>query len=580
MNSIDTKIRFLWLSDIHYKYEYGSSAGSEDLRKFLSSFHTYISEFEASDFDYILLSGDIAQEGSAEDYAQFCRDILDPLQAKFPEAQLLVVPGNHDVARKDAKFVKDFLASMSENNNQRLDFFGKDIKSFEKIFAHYTAAFKGNGKIPAQSSETYKGTLLYGHVLDVKRKVIFVLLNTSWYSLGNDFLKLHVSDQLLPKVAEGIAEAIVLTDGEAELLPDEKEEKAKKEFEEKVHKLIKEIPYIAEEYGKQLIGMDHLKDIKKISDLIDNYNDFLVVTVMHHPLNWLNWEERITTTGKFHDIRKQTDLLLTGHEHIPRIHRSERIHDMLHLQAGCFMHAAKRDKVYATPTIEDYIYTDENWFSTLEINIKKRTVKQIKHHYDIVERKWFRDAGYKAEKLNNKHFSTLSLSRRNGILNAIASESALLKALEAMYKGLKIINANLYLVEKKIIIFITDNQVTVDLMDLKANIALHKAEVVQFLFVDVVNPIHVFYLNEKDHKNEVKKMSDFDAVARRSGIERYKPMDRLVVLEAIKNDFDFKFDQCRYDFFKSLSQAEALSLKDLKFVSVIKPYWEFESILA
>lgn len=578
MNSIDTKIKFLWLSDIHYMDTYGQAANSDDLEAFLSSFHSYLDKFDPSEFDYILLSGDIAQEGSQEDYNQFSRDILDPLQKKFTEAQLLVVPGNHDVARKDAEFVDEFLASLADKNHQRLDFFEHHFKSFEKIFSHYTEAFNKNEKIPAKSSQTYKDSMLYGHVLDVKRKVIFVLLNTSWYSLGSDLLKTYIHKTLLP-VDEGKHQDNTSEAG-VKLSPEEKEDKAKADLEAKVKRLTKEISHIAEEYGNQMLGLDRLKDIKEISEQINNYNDFLVVTVMHHPLNWLSWGERVTTSDNlFHELRKQTDLLLTGHEHIPRVHRSERIHNMLHLQAGCFMHAAKGGQPYSTPLRAVFRNTDENWFSTLEINIKKRTVKQIKHYYDIDDKSWVLDDEYKSEKLNNKHFSTLSIDRREVIKCCISSEEKLLSALKVIYPKIERINSNLFLVKKKIIIFNTENQINVDLADLKDIIVEHDVETVQFLFVDIVNPMHIFYLSDTDFKAESKTVADLKALYSLAGIERHKSMDRLVVLDAIKNDFDFRFDQLRYEFFKGLSETEALMLRDLKFVSVIKPYWEFESLV-
>lgn len=577
VNSIDTKIRLLWLSDIHYMSDYGSVSGSGDLKAFLSGFHEYVETFNPTDFDYILLSGDIAQEGIAADYAQFEIDILGPLQERFKEAELLVVPGNHDVARSDAAFIQQFLSSLSDSDSKRLSFFGADVAGFEKIFRPYTDAFKDHKGVPAQSSDTYRQTMLYGHVLDIKRKVIFVLLNTSWYSLGNDFLKTYIREFLLSPADPEIDK--IQPEDQEQVNQELAENLKAKEFEDKVNRLSKEIAEIAEEYGKQLVGLDHLKDIEKISELIDDYSDFLVVTVMHHPLNWLSWGERVTSSpNKFHEIRKQTDLLLTGHEHVPRIHGSEQIHNILHLQAGCFMSAVRKGRIYRTFDKDDP-KAIENWFSTLEINIKKRTVKQEKHYYDLEDRTWKRDSTYTPKKLNNKHYSTLSIKRRNAILSGVATPEGILMTLQSLYSGIKRINANLFIWDDKIIIFNADNQLSVDPQSLKPLIAKYNATIVQFLFIDVANPMHIFYLNAREREVARSGMPDFSVLANKAGIKGDKQADRLVILEAIKNDYDFRFDRLRYDFFKSLSDDEALSFKDLRFVSMIKPYWEFESCI-
>jgi len=100
---IDTSVKILWISDIHYSEHYTDANKNEILRDYLSKFMVYCAKLK--EIDYILLSGDIAQSGTSEEYEQFFNDILRPLLAldNLKEADLLVIPGNHDVNREQSK---------------------------------------------------------------------------------------------------------------------------------------------------------------------------------------------------------------------------------------------------------------------------------------------------------------------------------------------------------------------------------------------------------------------------------------------------------------------------------------------
>jgi Calcineurin-like phosphoesterase len=73
--------------------------------------------------DVIAVTGDIADRGTAEDYAEarrwFDQGLLKALPARFPRHRLLLVPGNHDACRAAVKRVAralqtDLLASRSQ----------------------------------------------------------------------------------------------------------------------------------------------------------------------------------------------------------------------------------------------------------------------------------------------------------------------------------------------------------------------------------------------------------------------------------------------------------------------------------
>lgn len=568
MNNIDTKLRILWLSDIHYKNDYGKQRntiepdGNADVLIYVNSFFNYVRLMPVDSYDYILLSGDIAQDGSREDYALFNQDVLCPLQEHFDQAKLLVVPGNHDVARGEASFVTSFIKSLSDDLPERLVFLGDEMADFVKLFGPYSDAFVSNSKLPTKGiSETYESSLLYGHVLDVEKKVIFIMLNTAWYSIGNNFLREYLEKHLFDAIRNG-----------SKL--DEKE----------LSQITKNIEKIATEYGNQLIGLDKLKDIEEIISLINTYNDYIVITIMHHPINWLDWDERVTNQNKFHQIRQHTDLLLTGHEHVPRIHHPEHINKILHIQAGCFMNASRKNENFILS--KENKLTAQNWFSVLNVNVTKRTIEQEKHYFDCEEVIWKKE--YEAtpnfSNLSKKYNSTLSVKRRNDIIEKASDATYIKRILSKRYPYDKIskIKDNFFHLNEKLYIFINGNEIGIEFDILKAQIDKTKVDTVCFIFVDLFNVGHILYLNNIDLLNENKevleKALDMFNLKKEDIVKSEKAqIEKLKVLERIKNDFDFRFDHYRYKVFKNLDKADAEKYQDLKFVSIIKPYWELEA---
>lgn len=567
---MDPKIQILWLSDIHYKHQY-AEPHHKDLEKFRSSFLDYLDTLEPEEIDYLLLSGDIAQQGSAEDYEQFKKDLLIPIQKKLPRARLLVIPGNHDVSRPDAVFKAAFIQNL-DVNSKRLDFFGSDVAQFEKLFKPYSDAFAANKHLSEYSSVTYKKSLLYGYVHDIRKKVIFVMLNTSWYSIGEDFLKLYLEDFLI-----GYQNEVNTQDSTGD-----KDEIRRKE----VKKLTKDISCIADEYGKQLVGLEKLQGIDEILQLIEDYSDHIIVTVMHHPLNWLDWGERVTSTDKFHEIRNSTDLLLTGHEHVPMAHSSELIRDIRHIPAGCFMYASERDLPWKASKSDPL---SGNWFSTLSINIKKRTLKQVKHYYSPSSHKtpWKSTISGPAINLDKKHTSELSSRRRKTISTALSGEEKTEKTVKKIFEKSEKYNDNSYLDPDKLIIFNQSEEINFDIADLKGIIKKTNRSVISFIFIDLFCSASVLYQKSRYVKAETGSpgFENILAALRKHGIDldavndNEAAMERLDVLQHIKNGFDYRFDKFRYDFFSGLTAQEALEYQDLKFTSMIIPYWELESYI-
>ena len=354
MSNLDPQLNILWLSDIHYHKDYSDKNYHSELKVYLDSFHEYVKKLNKN-FDYILLSGDIAQNGSVEDYEEFNKDVLNSIQSSYPKANLIVLPGNHDVSRNAVDFINEFI-----ENKEDLDvFFQKNKEAFYNIFSPYTNKYNSDSSLSVNNSSAYSKHLLYGHILDKKNKTIFVLLNSAWYSLGDIFLNHYFEKQL----------------------QNNKDTKT----------ILDEIKKITSEYGYQSLVLDVIEEIDEIITVLNQYPEYLTITIMHHPTNWFIRKDQITReNNKFHHIKNFTDLLLTGHEHVSIEHPIEYINNskILHIKAGCFLVFSKDNKESNSVNSLNPFKVKNNWFSTLELNTKKRTVKQEKHFFSNTTKDW------------------------------------------------------------------------------------------------------------------------------------------------------------------------------------------------
>lgn len=590
---LDVYINIIWLSDIHFLSSYEENDKYENLNLYIDSFHNHINEIQDKyKYDYILISGDIAQSGEITEYELFLERIFNRLEKAFPNAELLVVPGNHDVNRfQTSELTSLFVKNIGINN--KVDFLSANKSFFYSAFENYSKTFKGKN-IPASDSSLVKNKLLFGYVLNKEKKILIILLNSAWYSIGNGFLNHYLkervydidynkerrellnllSDELeadkinldffitrltsiidnntylndvkyIDKFVEDLLELNKITEG-CSIASFEPIADAIIKFKRKY--ILKDIEYITNEYGKQLIGLDVFKEeYLKIEKLYNTYNDFIVTTIMHHPINWLDFNERIPykneseETSNFHDIKNFTDLLLTGHEHVPISHKTEMINnnELLHIQAGCFMNAKKPLKFEAK----------KNWFSTLSININKRTVSQTKHYY--------RSGAWQAVtlepiSLNKKHNTILSNDRKEIILSNKIDHRKLID--DVNFNEVTCLGSKFYVLGRKLYTIVDDfenENFGLCFDKLKEKIDSRGFKKVYFISMDHYHHLFKLYSNMDSQK--------------------------LMVLDAIKRDFDFMFDKLRNNFFSKLEPKETEKYKKLKLIGVIKPYWITET---
>jgi 3',5'-cyclic AMP phosphodiesterase CpdA len=377
--------------------------------------------------DYVLLSGDLAQVGTDADYEVFQELFLDKLMEVFKKGPrqpfVLTIPGNHDIQRQENELLKTFteVVTTSKKDNKRSAYLTEHVPEFKKLFGGYTSFLNGIKSESYGASfdpgllktikihKEYAESGLFGFVVDHARQLIFVLLNSSWYSLGGSFNAIYAG-QILTALEKIRSETHFFSrsrKGKYALSKNQIEEWLK-------------LKDLLSDYSNQVSGIQLLKDVE-LENIFEKYPDYYVITTMHHPRNWMHYAESYShnpadeesTAYLLNKLIKSSDMLLTGHEHVPVTTDAERLmEEILHLKAGCFL----SDNQHKEANF------DISWFSVLNINVSKREVDQRRYFWNTNEEKW----NYFDKKflpVNRDVLGRLIPERRKEILNMIRSKS-------------------------------------------------------------------------------------------------------------------------------------------------------------
>ncbi|MBK7807944.1 MAG: metallophosphoesterase [Saprospiraceae bacterium] len=398
-------VKFLWLSDIHYLGD-GKYIGYESIafgfvkEKIEDAFTGY------EGILYILLSGDLAFSGgidkdnkSINQYNQLKNQISNCSDKYKSRIRVLVCPGNHDVSW--GSFKEMYKNTMLENSDwadsivKIFDFkYDKETVNesyhfsktkFLSLFSEFSKSLSYTGiksslvsnVEPSQLdqilknnifviekddnldiSNEYIDTALEGFIIDKSNQVIFIIVNTAWYSIGES-LNIFLNN------FKGIS----------------------KFEQEEIIKIIE----ASQEYGKSYTGFRHLESAKLVTEIkekIRKFEHYTKICMMHHPLEWLDWNEKesydsdhgIRAITPLIDIIKECDLLLTGHVHPSRISRSELLfNNVNHLRGPLFLSHHTKSKERLFPC---------NGFVSIELNVTEDNYKITKNgtvHYHNFE---------------------------------------------------------------------------------------------------------------------------------------------------------------------------------------------------
>lgn len=292
--------KILWISDLHLvsateRTRSGLRIIDENILsksvKGTNSLLIYLKEYIiALDFTHIVFSGDISFSGAKEQFDEVFNYFIEPIIEAKPSLRILMVPGNHDLERE----------YLLKNHNKFKDYFGKESydkrvrydSELENCFINYSDFYE-KVKMKALSLNSpqitdavnFKG--LYGYLVDWEYNLVFIMLNSSWFAWGAEtFEKIVTYSEIAEKQ---IGSAV--------------------KFEEVMNSI---------DLGN-LVAIERLKMLQEIEKLKLKIGlwekDFIRIGVIHHPLDWLHWNERNGDNNFMSKIVDYSDIFLTSHVH-------------------------------------------------------------------------------------------------------------------------------------------------------------------------------------------------------------------------------------------------------------------------
>jgi len=253
-----SKINILHLSDLHFGLELSADIKKDIIAKRIKILDKLIEKIENLEHywqpDIIIISGDIGFSGEKENYEEAWKwiDVLLK-RLNLTSERIILCAGNHDRYIRDIHKLKPIYPKIDDVDR----FLEKDnIKKLEKRFNAFSE-FCRDHNIHYLIFNDNKNHLIGFREI---QKLRFVVLNSSWFSLGGK------------------------TDR-----------------------------------GNVFIGLPHILDMKKKGQLIDpDTTEYITISILHHPFEWLNQSE-IDKKGKrgvsYVELAKNCDVILSGHTH-------------------------------------------------------------------------------------------------------------------------------------------------------------------------------------------------------------------------------------------------------------------------
>ncbi|MHA1380165.1 MAG: metallophosphoesterase [Candidatus Helarchaeota archaeon] len=251
-------INILHLSDLHFGLELLADIKEDVIEKRTKILDKLIEKIENLDRywkpDIIVISGDIGFSGEKENYNEAWKWInLLLKKLNLNTERLLLCAGNHD------RYIKDIIKL--KRIYPKIDDIDKFLEMDNiKILAQRFNAFSEFCK------EHYIPYLIFNdesnHLIGFREilKLRFVVLNSSWFSLGDE-----------------------------------------------------------NDRGNIFIGLPHILNMKKKEQLINpDTTEYITISILHHPFEWLNQSE-IDKYGErdvtYVELARNCDIILSGHTH-------------------------------------------------------------------------------------------------------------------------------------------------------------------------------------------------------------------------------------------------------------------------
>lgn len=300
-------IVLLNLSDIHCMDE--SSQQQEIFDSFRAALKEHVNSNPMWKPDFIVVPGDI-RDGKVKNvnlaYEKAC-EFIENIRKEFslyPE-DVIVIPGNHDRdcprhnnALTEAEFQKvvTLFDQIQKGKKEYIKCWGGIEDQYFKSYCRYiTPYFEKNGIqksyqfIPVKSLEDYECYKTMGIKVFPGLKILFFMINTEWL--------------VFPSFSK--------------------------------NRTIK----VGKLFFKELVDKIH-----------QSYQDYVVVSIMHHPPYQIDWEERnvdrMTLFNPYHMLLGVSDLIISGHDHlISSFIEPDYISNLVqHFQLGSFACEAEENR--------------------------------------------------------------------------------------------------------------------------------------------------------------------------------------------------------------------------------------------
>lgn len=150
--SSSTQIVWWHFSDVHWKV-----GASSERARFLDALWSHLRKIthQLGPPDFIVISGDIAYSGSADEYADVRSGFIEPLVSKCCDVRppLFVVPGNHDLSRPVSRYVDSHVIT-SINSKAQLDEFLDDPTALELVERPFKAFLDFSSQVMSAVEQT------------------------------------------------------------------------------------------------------------------------------------------------------------------------------------------------------------------------------------------------------------------------------------------------------------------------------------------------------------------------------------------------------------------------------------------
>lgn len=286
------KPSILWLSDIHYKeLKEATDEQEEDL---ISAYINSLTDLiKKTDFSHIIITGDLVFGGKIEQYKSLYKNFIEKIWDYKKNTRLIVIPGNHDVDYDKDKDIENILKKLvgKDSYEKKEDFISTNDKLFDELFENYQIHFNEFIKMRLKDLEDDKKIKiykyldtkgLYGIIHDIEYNIIFNCFNTSWICLGNDILHKNIKEDI-------------------------------KNDREELNAFLDNMSY-----GNIIIGeLARMRAMfeKNINSIEEE--ECSIISCMHHPISWLHYKLLYDVKNDFDWLIDKTDILLTGHLHLP-----------------------------------------------------------------------------------------------------------------------------------------------------------------------------------------------------------------------------------------------------------------------